>query len=218
MDYHEAVYNLDGFFNFLKDPEAIFASFRGVPTDDRLDYLRTQAQQNLSLGKKYVGAKLLSASVLAALAELTGGDAPVSLFMGDLPSRQLGDSLRIDDFLPNPWDPEVTCSDRLQRLEEDEVFQILAVGRRSDTAFDVKSSPLAAYLYASVDDEYLESLLSQESVKRIMSYPMTEKKALELLQSLPLETVKVIGGCVSELAVSRKAAIQDLLDTLTNTD
>lgn len=39
------------------------------------------------MGKKYVGAKLLSASVLAAFAQLTGGDAPMCLLIGDLPSR-----------------------------------------------------------------------------------------------------------------------------------
>ena len=218
MDYHEAVFKLNGFFNFMKDPERVFASFRGVPSDDRLECLTTQCNHNLALGKKYVGAKLLSASVLAALAKLTGGDVPVSLFMGDLPSRQQGDPLRLDDFLPKPCSVEVAGEDGLQKLRQDEVFQLLSVGRRADTAFDVKSSPLAAYLYASVGDEILNRLLEKEAVKRTMSFPMTDEQAMELLQSLPLETVKVIGDCVGELAVSRKTAIQNLLLKLSGDD
>ena len=232
-EYHEAVFKMNGFFtHFLTDANVIFASFRGVPSKERVDYLTSQASNNLSLGKKYVGAKLLSASVLAAFATLTGGDAPISLFMGDLPSRQHGESQQIDDYLPNPKtllstqrgkSPSSTAS----KLDKDDVFQILALGRRSDSSFDIKASPLAAFLYAACysrvggeegeneEEDGLSSIINEPNMKQYMSYPMTKDHATKLLQSLPQDAIEVIGICIGQLAISRKAAIHDLLTALT---
>ena len=233
---------MNGFFtHFLTDANVIFASFRGVPSKERVDYLTSQASSNLSLGKKYVGAKLLSASVLAAFATLTGGDAPISLFMGDLPSRQHGESQQIDDYLPNPKtllstqrgkSPSSSSSTTTtaSKLDKDDVFQILALGRRSDSSFDIKASPLAAFLYAACcnfcvgeeegdeneeNEDGLSSIINAPNMKQYMSYPMTKDHATKLLQSLPQDAIEVIGICIGQLAISRKAAIHDLLTALT---
>ena len=229
-EYHEAVFKMNGFFtHFLTDANVIFASFRGVPSKERVDYLTSQAKSNLSLGKKYVGAKLLSASVLAAFATLTGGDAPISLFMGDLPSRQHGESQQIDDYLPNPntllsaqRQKSPSSTSTTSKLDRDDVFQILAVGRRSDSSFDIKASPLAAFLYAACcncvggdEEDGLSPIINAPNMIQYMSYPMTKDHATKLLQSLPQDAIEVIGICIGQLAISRKAAIHDLLTALT---
>jgi hypothetical protein len=85
-EFQFAVYKMHGFFNLIQ-ASMVFIRFQGVPTDKELDLRVDRATHNIEIGKLYISAKLLSISVLAAIAELTGGDVPISLFMGDLPSR-----------------------------------------------------------------------------------------------------------------------------------
>ena len=76
---------------------------------------------------------------------LTGGDAPVSLFMGDLPHEGEGDSLRLEDMLPKLAAPSATDVDP-------DVLRLPKEGRKKESAFDLRHSPLAAYLYARLGD------------------------------------------------------------------
>jgi hypothetical protein len=165
----------------------------------------------LELGQKYVGAKLLSASVLAAFAALTGGDAPLSMFVGDLPSRH-HQSQSINDALPgageNPFftaGDEEDVEDHVDRL----VYQILLGGRRSETSFDVKQSPLGAFLYAVVGDKGLTMILEEKGM-----YPMTEENATALLSCLPREVTRYLAKTIACVAVSRSEAIMEVVDGL----
>ena len=115
-EFQKAVFKLNGFFSFLK-MNVIFQSFRGVPSQQELDLMTTQATRNMEVGCTYVCAKLLSTSVLAAFAILMGGVAPISLFMGDLPSHKHF-SRRLEDALPLP------SLERLQHFDLD-VYNIL---------------------------------------------------------------------------------------------
>ena len=85
--FHTALYKMYGFFGFLQ-PEVVFHEFRGVPTPEELTTLETECRNNLALGRKYVGAKLVAMGVVSALAVLSGGDAPINLFTGDLRAEQ----------------------------------------------------------------------------------------------------------------------------------
>jgi hypothetical protein len=254
LNYHEAVFKMNGFFRFLQ-PDMIFASFRSVPSDEHVAYLTTQATCNLTLGQKYIRAKLVSASVLAAFAVLTGGDAPISIFMGDLPSRQHGASQHLGDYLIHPSPPQAqeqehnppppaieegassnsgedngttttttrptkraktatpTTSTTAEADEpQDEVFQILVHGRRSESAFAIKASPLAAFLYAHLGVEGMAQMIWKR--EKLLAFPMTNDAAVQLLQALPRRAVHGIGLGLAEVAVSRRAAVQDLQATL----
>ncbi|KAL7558530.1 hypothetical protein ACA910_008124 [Epithemia clementina (nom. ined.)] len=223
-----AVFKMYGFFNFLK-AEHVFVEFQGQPPPHKLQQRVTNAERNLALGRKYVGAKLLSLSVLAAFAELTGGDAPISLFMGDLPSRasqgaasmtttsgQAGNngmrnskilsfSERIveeSQFLAYPDNDTATNIDS-------DVYEVLSKGRRSETNFDVKQSPMAAYLYSILGDEEFLSIL-----KEIPLHPMTSTAAWTLLRRLPRYAVVEIANHIQFVAISRTEKIVDLVDQL----
>ena len=194
-EFQFAVFKMNGFFNFLK-ADVIFGQFQGVPSDQEIDRLTQNATRNLSIGRKYVGAKLLSVSVLAAFAELTGGDAPISLFMGDLPSRNRV-SRRLEDTLPRPAAVE-DC--------DPDVYQILAHGRRRETTFDVKRSPLAAYFYSILGDVELEKI-----VREIKLYPMNTETAKKLLARLPQEPVCSVAANIAMLAPSRSILFQNIV-------
>jgi hypothetical protein len=199
-DFQFAVFKMTGFFGFLK-PTVVFQQFHGVPPDEEMNRLTNNCRRNLEVGKKYVAAKLLSISVLAAFAELTGGDAPISLFMGDLPSRHHV-SRRLEDALPQAkTTPHEGC--------DEVVYNILAHGRRSETAFDVRQSPLAAYFYSFLGDEGVEKILSDIKV-----YPMSSDTATALLTKLPREAVLHVSGSMINFAISRRKLIRNLVEQL----
>ena len=197
FDYQLAVFKMHAFFHFL-GPKVIFASFRGVPDKEEIDKLTTQAKLDLKMGKKYVGAKLLSASVLAA-----GGDAPMCLFMGDVPSRH-HNSEKLEDSLPIPSAKNL----ELGHCDMD-VFSLLSGGRRSESSFDTKQSPLAAYLYAELGDENLQILLKNKTLS-----PMDDNNAKNILECLPQKSINFLAKTMASIAVSRSKAILNLLDEL----
>lgn len=199
-EFQFAVFKMNGFFNFLK-PDVVFQQFRGVPSDEELHRLTTNCRRNLEVGKKYVGAKLLSISVLAAFAELTGGDAPISLFMGDLPSRH-HTSRRLEDTLP-------LASEKPLKHCDQAVYDILAFGRRSETSFDVRQSPLAAYFYSIMGDCGVEKVL-----KDIKVHPMDTPTAKALLTTLPRHAVSHVSENMSNVAMSRRELIRKVVREL----
>jgi len=208
MEFQHSLYKMNGFFHFL-DPASIFATFQNVPPEEEITKLTEQARQNLKLGQRYVGAKLLSASVLAAFAALTGGDAPLSLFVGDLPSRH-HQSQSINDNLPSGDKPLFHNDDEEVQSHLDMLcYQILSGGRRSETSFDVKQSPLGAFLYAVVGDRGLTMILKNKNL-----YPMTEECAIDLLSCLPREVVRYLAKTISAVAISRAVEIMEVVDNL----
>jgi len=207
-----AVYKLHGFFGFLQ-PDLIFQDFRGVPS--MTDSLTRHAARNLHVGGKYVSAKLLMISVIAAFAELTGGaDVPISLFIGDLPSRKRrAGSLRMESppQLP-PLDACCECSGCLCSHGSEccpEVYELLVNGRTRETSFDVRQSPVSAYFYSCIGDDGLQSVLSS-----FQPYPMTRETANKLLAALPRAAINYVGESMAHLAVSRKQEILDVLQSL----
>jgi len=150
------------------------------------------------VGKKYIEAKLLSSSILMAFAELTGGDAPMSLFMGDLPSRQHA-SIRLVDSLPQ----EIPSDESLLDMD---VYNILAHGRAQETSFDIKQSPLAAFLYGRLGDKGLAHALDRKV------YPMGHDEAMDLLQAMPKDTLQVVADNMAKVAVSRRLKVKNILE------
>jgi hypothetical protein len=200
IEFQFAIFKMNGFFNFLK-PTVVFNQFRGVPDNEELENKISEARRNLEIGRKYVGAKLLSSSTLAAFAVLTGGDVPISLFMGDLPSRHRV-SVQLEDTLPVPSDEELAKCDM-------DVYNLLSQGRRSEAVFDIKQSPMAAYLYGSLGDDGLLDLLG-----KIKVYPMCADAAKQLLSQLPRLAVQKIGSQMAMVAISRADRINEVLNDL----
>ena len=222
-----AIFKMYGFFNFLP-AHSIFPYYQGVPTSETIAERMTNAQRNLEVGRKYLSAKLLSLSVLAAFAELTGGDAPIALFMGDLPSRHnnknnnncaLGQPIGEEEKMqkngitsvcnnlanvggshPYPdgnYDDDDDDDNNNNDMNEhkqkptidDDAYEVLSKGRRLETFFDVKQSPMAAYLYRMLGDEELMAVLQTVKV-----YPMTTDTALALLRRLPRVAVTEVAN------------------------
>ena len=143
-EYRIALYNMLKFFRSL-EPERIFHSYRGEPSETEMKNLQETARMNLALSIQYLRAKLLAVSILEALALLSGGEAPMALFMGDLHATAT-DSVCLIRFLPDipfpPW---------LQ--EEHPVVRLLRDGRLEESSFDLRNSPFALWLYKRLRPE-----------------------------------------------------------------
>jgi hypothetical protein len=89
------------------------------------------------------------------------------------------------------------------------VYEILAIGRRTEMTFDIKRSPWAAFLYGSIGDDELFRILREHTL-----YPMTKEGAWDLLRDLPRATVYEISEDMAETALSRAEMIRNIVATL----
>ncbi len=150
-EYRQALQRLETFFSSL-DPNRVFHHYNGEPSDEIFRQMVERAHFNIASGRDYLRIKLLAQAILEALAEESGGDAPLSLFMGDIP--QPGERMqRLEDYLP-----EIEVPAWIDRSST--VFKLLEGGRSSaDPGFDLNTSPLTLYLYKSLPPEELSRLL-----------------------------------------------------------
>ncbi|MBX3274731.1 MAG: hypothetical protein KF729_30975 [Sandaracinaceae bacterium] len=189
-EYRSAMSKMEGFLSSL-EASRIFRVFRGTPSGPELEAMLGRVRTNLRRGTRYLRQKVLAARLLESLAQLTGGDAPVSLFMGDLPFE--ADSRRLEDLLGE-----------LPTFGEDvdeAVFRLLSEGRKKDSGFDLRHSPLAAYLYAHLGGERTDRALEAAD-----GWP--------LLTRLPQSVVVDVARATAEIASTRADALRALADQL----
>lgn len=188
--YRTALMKMAGFMGFL-DPGTIFGRFDGAPDDETYGRLLERARRNVNLGRRYLGMKLLTAGLLEALACASGGDAPVSYLMGDIAG---GDQLA--DFLPE-------VEDRPEGGLDPTLHDLLALGRASDSSFDLRNSPLALFVYRALGDAAVDHHL--EGAKAMFS---GEIEPDQFLQSLPPHLVGAVASAMSRTAFTREANLR----------
>lgn len=197
-DFAFALKKMSGFFETL-DPNVIFMSFRDEEKLKFVENKTEKARKNIKVAMKYMRCKGMAISVVAAIAQMTGGDAPLALFLGDLPERH-HTSISIDDLIGTDYEADGP-------VELDEiVLQLLKNGREAESKFDIKNSPLAAYLYTLMGDKGLE-----DCYKHVV-HPMDDKHSRKLLDEIPVcASIKILDAC-SQIAVTRAAALKKLRD------
>lgn len=188
-DYRRALQKMEGFFDAL-DPDTIFTQYCGVPSDTEFKRITQLARTNIYVAREYLGIKLLAIAILEALAELTGGDAPVALFMGDI--RKEGENTkRLEDFLP------VNMSDAEDHTSS--IVTLLRAGRSSETRFDMKSSPTSFFLYKNLRQDRIVELLC--NAKDMFTGKLN---AREFLNRIERPIVSAIAKASAEMVVTRR--------------
>ena len=144
--YRQALQKMETFFKNL-DVNTVFSQFRGVPSDEDFNRMVFLASNNIQVAGEYLGIKILGITIMEALAKATGGDAPLSLFMGDVP-REGVSIKRLEYYLPeledSPWVDHNSI-----------IYQLLESGRSSDAIFDMKNSPLSLFVYKAIPPEQI---------------------------------------------------------------
>jgi hypothetical protein len=187
-NYRVALQKMEGFLQSL-DPLVIFARYRGVPPENEFEEMQRRASRNVTMARDYLGIKLFSAAVLEGLAHISGGDAPVSLFMGDIGAQVEGNRLQdhLPEHIPAPG----------LRLDE-KLHDLLAFGRASASSFDLQNSPLSLFLYLHLGTEgFRESL----GIARRMFAGAVSPSAF--LDALPGDMIAAVAEGCARMAFTR---------------
>lgn len=188
-EYETALTKMMKFFSIL-DPYDVFRSFQDFPKKKALESMKNQAIRNLTISQKYLRAKLAGIAVLGSLAQLTGGDAPLSLFVSKIQEIHTLNEALHDPYLPPPIKNEGIVMD-------DEVFELLTIGRSGYCSFDIPNSPIAAYIYGELGDEGVNHIMKHSE------RPMTDEIANDILSELPSEILASIIDGISKSATTR---------------
>lgn len=190
-DYRKALLQTATFLNDL-DPDLVFHQYKGVPGQPLFQKMTRQAHQNVRIAREYLRIKLLAITLLEALAEVTGGDAPLSLFMGNIPTSQ-GKTSRMEDYLPKP--PPAPFIDRSSA-----VYNLLVLDRESETIFDLKNAPLSLFLYCSLPPERFARLTE---VGELMF--RGQASAHDFLAAVDRPVLEAAARACAALALTRRA-------------
>lgn len=152
-EYRLALQKTRDFFLSL-DPASVYHSYKDHPDEARMLELAEATRRNLALADTYLRAKLLATALLEAAATVSGGDAPVALFMGDIPSGGTDAETLLDWLPPSATPPWLDANN--------EVYRLLRDGRLEESSFDLRNSPLALYLYDRLEPHEWAAL-SRES-------------------------------------------------------
>ena len=145
--YRLALQKMRSFMMFV-EPELVFSQYHGVPSDDEFHEMIERARANINIAREYLKIRLVSIAILEALAQASGGDTPLSIFIGDL-SDQTGNVRRLEDFLPEiPTPAWVDLAPVIRDL--------LKVGRASESDFDTRNSPLSLFVFKSLTPSQME--------------------------------------------------------------
>lgn len=197
-DYRKSIQKMVGFFNFLS-PDLVFNQFEGFPDNNEFRNIKLRAEQNISIARKYLNAKLIAIGVLEALANLTGGDIPVVEFLGDVKSTD-SSKRRMEEYLPVPKDSGE--SDSI-------VLSLLQTGRTLESKFDLRNSPLAAYLMRNLNPKQWSDISSA-----CLVYFDGKMNAFELLQNVPMTILTSIVDACSHSCPKRSNLLAKSLKSL----
>ena len=103
-------------------------------------------------------------------------------------------SLRLEDMLPKLAAPSATDVDP-------DVLRLLKEGRKKESAFDLRHSPLAAYLYARLGDAASDRALASED-----GWPF--------LEALPRDQVLEVATLCQQIATTRASGLAEIVARL----
>ena len=195
--YRRALQKMETFLNQL-DPDTIFNRYLEQPPLGQYERMRALAHRNVHTGRQYLGLKLLAIGVLEALAIISGGDAPVALFMGTL--GETDDGRRLDDFLP-----DVSAAPSVDEMST--LFGLLAFGRASSSSFDMQNSPLSLFLFKLLGWDQAQVLLGE--AKAMFA---GEIDARESLARMPAGMVVSVANACAAMANTRSASLRSYAD------
>jgi hypothetical protein len=191
--YRQALLKMEIFLVGL-NPDAVFGQYRGIPSDEDYHQMKRFAHNNIVIAREYLKLKILATAILEALAVATGGDAPLSLFMGDVP-REGVSIKRLEYFLPEVNEPAWVDRNSI-------IYRLLEAGRSSDTSFDMKNSPLSLFVYKTMTPEKIA-----QSLLRAQEYFDGRLSAHDFLMEFDPTIVQPIARASSMMVFTRRQAL-----------
>ncbi|MDF1513266.1 MAG: hypothetical protein P1S60_05610 [Anaerolineae bacterium] len=198
--YRKGLEKMESFMLQL-NPGSIFNRYAGEPSPTDYERMLEFANRNIATARQYLGIELLSATILEALAEITGGDVPVALFIGGIDGELPDGQKKWEDFLP-----DVPATSNIR--QNSTIFDLLAFGRTSSSSFDLQHSPLSLFLFKSLELENTNTLLT---VAR--KYYSGQMEAHTFLNAVPASIMHAISSACAEMAITRQAELLAYADS-----
>lgn len=192
QQYRGALARMERFLSTL-NPAHVFQAHAGTPTPARMRALERAARRNLEFSSRYLGAKMVAAALVEALALATGGDCPVSMFLGDIKGHGVARPDRVEDFLPKA--PQGIALDA-------KLLRVLKGGRSQASSNDLTDSPLAAFVYRCLGEDGMRRAL--DHAKRMFDGGLLPR---EFLRRLDGDMVKAVAEACAHIALSRRDAL-----------
>ena len=196
--YRRSLHKMEEFMNFLK-PEIVFQRFRDEPDEQTYKMLIARTGKNLDVARLYLGVKLITIAILEAISYRLGRGIPLSAMMGELPKPGTI-TPTLDQFLP-----ELPVVREPNTALENEVLELLIQGRKQESIYDLKNSPVATYIIKSIGFASIEQLLKQ--AKAFFAGAISPTKFLCELDS---EVLNTIVNAVEQVYVNRIEALHQL--------
>ncbi|MFT5041549.1 MAG: hypothetical protein ACI8TX_002523 [Hyphomicrobiaceae bacterium] len=197
-DYRTALASMDGFLRGL-DPDHVFHSFQGTPSDEEIVALRLAAGRNIAFACEYLGVKILTMAILEAIAMITGGDCTVSMLLGDIYSPD-GKPERLEDHLPDALANHTVDLDLLHILEG---------GRAWESGTDLTTSPVSAFVYRKLGTGRTHTLLAD--ARQMFAGKLDP---LKFVRNVGEQTTRPLIRACTRIALSRQDQLLELDRTL----
>jgi hypothetical protein len=194
QDYREALTRMQCFLGGLK-AERVFHHYANQPLAAEFQRLTRAADANIAFALDFLRLKMTSNSVIEALALETGGNGPVSMFLGDIRSSS-GTPERVEDYLPPGPNPVGLDA---------QILHVLEHGRPEDSRNDLTVSPLTAYMYRCLG--VADSLAAHQAAARMVS---GELSPFDFLAGLPRGMLLAIIDACTPIALSRRDGLLSL--------
>lgn len=206
-DYRLSLQRMRGFLQRL-DAGTVFRRFADEPGELQHRERVERVEANLAIAAHYLGAKLVTIALLEALSMRIGPDMPLSMIMGALPRPDAPPGPTLEGFLPSGGTPPAGIS-----ALESTVLRLLEFGRSSDLSYDLKHSPLAAYLALELGlGPLLELIGPAESLFRCLdSHDDIETKREQcetFLALFPEPVAETVVACALQVLLERSLALQ----------
>ena len=195
--YRKSLQKMESFMRELT-PQAVFQQYLQEPADALFSDMLERTAKNLSIGRLYLGSKLLSIAIIEAVSLRLGSEIPLATMMGELPQRGTIDA-QLETFLPpvtSPFQPQ----DALER----EVLALLETGRTLESDYDVKHSPVASFVVRSIGFAHSWQLLEQAR-----AFFGREISGEQFLQACNPQIVEAIVSSACQVFEIRREAIRN---------
>lgn len=191
-DHRQALNSMVQFLVSIR-PEDVLHRYKNVPTEQDIQEKLVKVIKNLAVSRAYLDIKLLTAAIIESLAEVSGGDAPVSSLIGDVQRIGDGELDALRSILPTEAPAEGVD------LAGD-LYRILVSGVKGPVDYtDLRTAPIAAYIFSHSGPKKVNAYLA--TAVNMFAGKITP---VEFLQHINASTLAPVAETISLLAEDRR--------------
>lgn len=196
--YRSALFKMESFYQHFLKADLIYHKLDHPKFDnDSVLEMLKRAEKNIEQGKEYFQAKLLTASVIEAIAELTGGDTPIVLFIGQVAIKKVATPIMIETYLDRKVQKHLKAkaNPTIVAALDKMIYDAITLGH-------AKEMTMSSYIY-----ERLEANQRQEIYSKAVAFFKGELNPLDYLKEYSRELRESMINAAAQMASTRSQQI-----------